>query len=93
MEDASLGGDFGGGEMDVVMSGLGQNIGCGGMQAFPDLVAPGKVFRLHEDGAEAGDRFAVAAHFCRGVGTEGERKLDEGEVEIALGGSVKKLAG
>src|SRR5438105_6514944 len=54
------------------------------VEDLPDAVDPFLVLGLHQDGAQARDRIAVARDAGAGEIEEIRRKLGEGEMEVAL---------
>ena len=65
----------------------------GGGEDLPDAVDPVQVLWLHEDGAKASDRFAVAANSWRQGAEETDGKVRDGEVETAVGSGGEDGAG
>src|ERR1700722_8169418 len=64
-----------------------------GFEALPDLIEPGEMFGLHQDGAKAGYGF-VLFRLRPGTGwEEADGQVGEGQVEIEPGGLVEDVLG
>src|SRR5256885_5032967 len=60
------------------------DIGLRSLEPFKDCFDPVFMFRLHQDGAEAGHRFRIAGAFQTGAAPKAARKLGNRQMQIML---------